>query len=58
MRDRGLDNALACLGFRVLRFTWAEVVHDHERVVGDIARALDPGSFDIHLVTQEAAAAA
>jgi very-short-patch-repair endonuclease len=58
LRDRSLDNALACLGFRVLRYTWAEVVHDHERVVADIVRALDPGSFDIHLVTQEAAAAA
>lgn len=39
-RDRGLDNALAALGMRVLRYSWAEVVHDPERVLAQIRQAL------------------
>lgn len=39
-RDRNRDNALAVLGWRVLRFTWADVVYEPERVVRQIAAAL------------------
>lgn len=39
-RDRARDNALAVLGWRVLRFTWAEVVHDGQRVLEDLRQAL------------------
>ncbi len=44
-RDRSLDNQLAALGWRVLRYTWADVVHDAERVLEEIrsAAALAPG---------------
>jgi len=57
-RDRERDNRLACLGYRVLRYTWSDVVHEADRVVAEICAALRPGSDDIQLVTQEAAAAA
>ena len=43
-RDRRLDNSLAALGWRVLRYTWAEVVHDADRVVAEIAAARDATS--------------
>jgi very-short-patch-repair endonuclease len=39
-RDRSIDNALARLGWRVLRYGWAEVVHQHESVVADVRDAL------------------
>lgn len=39
-RDQARDNALAVLGWRVLRFTWAQVVHDHESVIADVRAAL------------------
>jgi len=57
-RDRQIDNALACLGFRVLRYTWADVVHDHNRVIAEIRAALAPGTENFHLVTDEAPRAA
>lgn len=38
--DRARDNALVALGWRVLRYTWAEVVHDSARVITEIRRAL------------------
>jgi very-short-patch-repair endonuclease len=57
-RQRSLDNALACCGYRVLRYSWAEIVHDHERVIAEIARAVAAGSGDIRFATQEVAAAA
>jgi very-short-patch-repair endonuclease len=41
-RDRRRDNALARLGWRVMRFTWADVVHDSTRVVREIRAALAP----------------
>lgn len=41
VRDQGLDNALAALGWRVLRYTWAEVVHDPGPVLAQIRSALD-----------------
>jgi very-short-patch-repair endonuclease len=41
-RDRARDNALAVLGWRVLRFTWAEVVHEPALVLAQITAALAP----------------
>lgn len=38
-RDRHLDNRLAVLGWRVLRYRWWDVVHDSERVVAEIREA-------------------
>lgn len=38
--DRRKDNALACAGWRVLRFTWSEVVDGHEAVLAQIRAAL------------------
>jgi very-short-patch-repair endonuclease len=38
-RDRQRDNDLAVLGWRVLRFRWAEVVHRPEAVLRDIRAA-------------------
>lgn len=39
-RDQARDNALCVLGWRVLRFTWAQVVHRPEQVLADIRAAL------------------
>jgi very-short-patch-repair endonuclease len=44
--DRQRDNLLARRGFRVLRYTWAEVVHDHARVVEEICEAAGVGRED------------
>ncbi|MFP5219502.1 MAG: endonuclease domain-containing protein [Actinomycetes bacterium] len=38
--DRRRDNGCARLGWRVLRFTWAEVVHEPQRVVAELRAAL------------------
>ncbi len=38
--DRRRDNLCARLGWRVLRFTWAEIVHQPERVVAEVRAAL------------------
>lgn len=38
--DRRRDNAAARAGWRVLRFTWAEVVHDSATVVAAVREAL------------------
>jgi very-short-patch-repair endonuclease len=43
-RDQARDNALATLGWRVLRYCWAEVVHDHARVVAEIQAAVTCGT--------------
>ena len=40
-RDQGTDNALAACGWRVLRFTWAQVVHDPARVLEQVRRAIE-----------------
>jgi len=40
-RDRARDNGLAQAGWRVLRYTWAEIVHDPRRVLSEIKEALD-----------------
>lgn len=39
-RDRGLDNRLAAAGWRVLRFTWSQVVHDPAAVLALVRAAL------------------
>lgn len=39
-RDRRTDNALAALGWRVLRYDWDDVVHEAERVVAEVHAAL------------------
>jgi very-short-patch-repair endonuclease len=57
-RDRVRDNALAALGWRVLRFTWAEVVHEHDRVLAEIRAALACATPSVHLVVSEAQRAA
>lgn len=57
-RDQARDNALAALGWRVLRYTWAEVVHDHERVVAEIQAAAERGTPTLHLQGGSRAAAA
>jgi very-short-patch-repair endonuclease len=56
-RDRARDNALAGLGWRVLRYTWAEVVHDEARVLAEIAAALSAGGPRTQLVRVGLAAA-
>jgi very-short-patch-repair endonuclease len=43
-RDQARDNDLAMLGWRVLRFGWAEVVHQHESVVRQVQAALACGT--------------
>jgi very-short-patch-repair endonuclease len=39
-RDRRLDNALVALGWRVLRYTWGDVVHDSATVLDEVRAAL------------------
>jgi len=46
-RDRQLDNRLAAAGWRVLRFTWAQVVHDGPSVVALVRAALLAGTQDV-----------
>lgn len=41
--DRARDNALAALGWRVLRYTWAQVVHDSATVIAQVQAALEAG---------------
>lgn len=48
-RDRARDNELARLGWRVLRFTWAEVVYDTERVLRELREAVACGCPSVHL---------
>ena len=43
--DRQRDNQLARMGYRVLRYTWAEIVHEPERVVREIREALGHKDF-------------
>ncbi len=53
-RDRQRDNALASLGWRVLRFTWHEVVRDSAGVVAAVRTALDAGCSNVHLAASPA----
>lgn len=57
-RDQKLDNRLVAAGWRVLRFSWAEVVHDPELTLGLIKSALGGGSQDVHLAAVGVPAAA
>lgn len=41
LRDRTRDNALAAAGWRVLRFTWADVVHEGHQTLSVLRTALD-----------------
>ena len=49
VRDQQVDNRLAAAGWRVLRFTWSEVVHDPAAVLSLLRAALEPGSRSTHL---------
>lgn len=57
-RDQARDNALAALGWRVLRFTWAQVVHESEQVLARVREALAAGGPSFHLLGGVEAAAA
>jgi very-short-patch-repair endonuclease len=57
-RDQGLDNRLAAAGWRVLRFTWAQVVHDPAAVLALIRAALASGSRDTQQAPTALSAAA
>lgn len=48
-RDQARDNLLAALGWRVLRFTWAEVVHDPARVLLRVQQAVAAGGTGFQL---------
>lgn len=48
-RDRVRDNALAVLGWRVLRYTWAEVLHEADRVLAEIVDAVACATPSFHL---------
>jgi very-short-patch-repair endonuclease len=48
-RDRVLDNRLVAAGWRVLRFTWSEVVHDPAGVLVLVRAALASGSNHVQL---------
>jgi very-short-patch-repair endonuclease len=56
--DRVRDNALAAAGFRVLRYTWADVVHNSSIVVAEIQAAAGAGTGSIQLAPQAAQPAA
>ena len=53
-RDQHRDNALAALGWRVLRFTWHEVVHDSSRVLATVRAALETGCSAVHVTSSAA----
>jgi very-short-patch-repair endonuclease len=57
-RDRRVDNALAALGWRVLRYAWPDVVNDHDRVLAEIAAAVGSATLSFHLPGEPSAAAA
>jgi very-short-patch-repair endonuclease len=54
VRDRERDNGLARLGYRVLRYTWSDVVHDGARVLAEIREAIAAPQC-LHLGLVEAA---
>jgi very-short-patch-repair endonuclease len=43
-RDRARDQDLVALGFRVIRVTWRQIVHEPERLLARIAAALAVGA--------------
>lgn len=57
--DRAVDNRLVAAGWRVLRYTWAEVVHASAAVLAEIAEALEVcGTESIRLAELEVVQAA
>lgn len=48
-RDQARDNLLAALGWRVLRYTWSDVVHHSATVVAQVQAALATGGSAVHL---------
>jgi very-short-patch-repair endonuclease len=56
--DRRVDNRVVAAGWRVLRYTWADVVHDPQSVLAEIAEALQVGTESLHLGSFTGAAAA
>ena len=57
-RDQSVDNRLAAAGWRVLRFTWAQVVHDSRAVLSLVRAALTAESSDTRLAGSPRVAAA
>jgi very-short-patch-repair endonuclease len=57
-KDQARDNALAALGWRVLRYTWADVVHEPQRVVAEVRAAVAAGTASFHLAKDGARHAA
>jgi very-short-patch-repair endonuclease len=57
-RDRRRDNQLAALGWRVLRYRWAEVVHGSDAVLQEIRRALGVWTEDCQFAPVDLAVAA
>lgn len=57
-RDQGIDNRLAAAGWRVLRFSWSQVLHDPAAVLALVRAALAAGSLDAQLEPRMAAVAA
>lgn len=58
-RDRERDNALARIGFRVLRYTWTDVVHEGPRVLAEIREGMSaPHSIHLDPPVREATVAA
>ena len=53
-RDQQRYNALAALGWRVLRFTWQEVVHDSSSVLATVRAALESGCSAVHVTSSAA----
>lgn len=58
LRDRARDNLLAALGWRVLRFTWAEVVHQPGTVLDTVGEALAVATPGTRLRADQVAEAA
>ena len=57
-RDRAGDNRVAAAGWRVLRFSWAEVVHDPSAVLALVRAALTADSTEPRVVVLSGAVAA
>jgi very-short-patch-repair endonuclease len=57
-RDRRRDNQLAALGWRVLRYRWAEVVHSPDVVLREIRQAVGQRTDDCQLLSVDLPAVA
>lgn len=58
IRDQARDNVLAALGWRVLRFTWSQVVHRPAWVLAQVHEALAVGGPSFQLTAGDARVAA